>query len=171
MEATEFINEYKKIIVNGGIIILSIIIAINIYNKQVKNIESLEKRKDEESRRAKVLENISSLEKKASNYKRLLSKRDASEVINTITELSRATDINIISIRPLQPQSFTEYEKLPFELIILVPNYHALGKFVNEIENLNDVYLVEAISFDSKPKSKDKNLTVNLQIASISLKD
>ena len=54
---------------------------------------------------------------------------------------------------------------LPFDLTVKAPDYHALAKFINKLENSKEVYVVDAI--DISPLDSDSGLKVNLTVSSI----
>lgn len=169
MDINELINKHKNKALNAVIILLILYCANYIFNKQNKVLESLKKKNESEISKNNVLEGISILERKIDSYKDLLGKKDASYIMNTLSNIAKESGIKIISIRPSGEQVFPEFVKLPFDLIVSSADYHALGKFISRIEDYQDVYMVENI--DISPDRQKKELSVNLTISSIAFKN
>lgn len=173
----------KKRFLSIGLIILTLIIASSIYRNQSKGIESLNVKKDTEIKKNEVLKETSQLETRIKFYKNLLSKKDASLVINTISNIAKDSNVMLISIKPSTEENQPLYIKYPFVLVIGADSYHAIGKFISKIENQSDIYLVEAISIKlqggSQRQEKESagvpeptnKLIVNLTLSIIAFKD
>jgi len=165
MEAQDFIGKYKNKILNVAIIILSLFIASKIYKEQLKGIDSLKEKKNLESKRSEILESISRTEKKNNAYKELLSRKDASNVISTVSNIAKEFNIKIISIRPTQQQKYIEYAKIPFDLVLNASSFHDLGNFISKIESHRDVYTIDSLGISIERQSKQLN--INLTLSSI----
>ena len=165
MKLIPFINKNKNKLFNLAVLIIAFIIASNIYKYQTKKLEALKKRSDMEKRKNAVIENISGLEKSIDAYKNFLVKKDASSVINTISNIAKESRIRIISIRPTSEHRYPDYIKLPFDLSFTAPNYHTLAGFISKIETYQDVYVVEAIEIRSQEQANE--LAVNLTVSSV----
>ncbi len=151
----------KKRVLSIGIIIVTLIIALIIYSAQTQQIESLQSKKDAELKKNDVLEEISRVEKTIKLYRNVLSKKEASSVINTVSNIARDSNVRVISVNPGNEENQPLYIKTPFILVISADNYHAIGKFISKIENQSDIYFVDAISIRSQEESQtpDKELT------------
>jgi len=168
MELTKFINRNK--ILNLAVILLAFIVSYNaIYKKQVKEEQLLKQKISEETKKNDVLKSIGKSEETISAYKNLLPQKDANLNINSISNIAKASNVKITSIRPAPEQRYPDYIKLPFNLVLTMPNYHALGKFISEIENSQDVYAVEVVNISLNEQTKE--LTVNLTVSSIAITD
>lgn len=165
MELIEFAGKNIKKLLNIGIIILALIIASNIYKQQGRQIETLKSKNDLEEKKNTVIESIGKKEKTISAYKNLLVKRDASSVINTVGNIAKGSEVKIMSIKPGQEQRLADYVKMPFDLTVTAPDYHAIGNFISRLESYQDVYIVEAIGIRADAQSK--GLTVNLTVSSV----
>ena len=165
MEALELLSKHKNKIVNIGVIIVALIIAYNIYQKQLISIESLEAKKSMELKINGVLSEMNLMNKKLDAYNKLLALKDVGEALNTISNLAKGANINIASIKPSAEQKFPEYIKYPFDLNLTAASYHDLAKFISRIENSRDVYLVEGL--DMKFTKGQKGLSVILRISAI----
>lgn len=159
------INKYKNKIFNIAIIILGLIIAINIYKNQIKDIDSLKQTKGMEDKKNAVLGNISQWEKKSKAYSNFLAKRDPGSAVNALNDLAKESGARIISIKPMPEQTYPDYTKLPFELVLGIDSYHALGNFISKIESYQDIYVIEAIEIKSETETKE--LRANLKLSSI----
>jgi len=151
----------RKRVLSIGIILFTLIITLIIYRVQIKKIELLHVNKDSELKKNEVLKEISRSEKTIKLYKNIFSKKDASSVMNTISNIARDSNVRLISIRPGNEENQPLYIKCPFILVIDADNYHAIGKFISSIENQSDIYFVDAISIRSQEESQipDKELT------------
>jgi len=165
MELTGLIVKHKNKILNITIIILALIIASNIYKKQLKETELSKSKKDSEMKKNDVLNNISQLEKRINAYKYLLTQRDTSLIIDTFGNMAKELGVKIATIRPGQEQKHPDYIDFPFDLVITANSYHALGRFISAVESLPDVYMVEIL--DIKYESYAGQLAVNLKLSAV----
>ena len=151
----------RKRVLSIGIIILTLVITLIIYRIQIKKVESLHVNKDTEQKKNEVLNEISRSEKTVKLYKNLLSQKDVSSVMNTISDIARDSNVRLVSIRPGNEEKQPLYTKYPFILVIGADNYHVIGKFISSIENQSDIYFMDAISIRSQEESQilDKELT------------
>lgn len=140
----------RKNVLSIGIIIFTLIFPLIIYRTQTQQIESLRVNKDMELKKNDVLSEISRLEKTIKLYKNLLSKKDVSSVMNTISNIARDSNVILISIKPESEENQPLYIRSPFILVIGTDSFHAIGKFISMIENHPDVYSVDAISIKSQ---------------------
>ena len=157
----------KKNISNIALIILSIIIASNIYKWQTKEMHLLEQKKEEARKKNELLEAISSFERRTSAYRNLLAKKDTGIVIDTLSKLAKETGVKIIGIRPMPEARFQGYTKIAFDLVLSSPGFHPLGRFISKIESYKEVYMVD--SLDIKPvqsQVKTNDLTVTITVSS-----
>ncbi|MCX5707177.1 MAG: type 4a pilus biogenesis protein PilO [Candidatus Omnitrophica bacterium] len=171
MDLTGLFNKHKNKVMNIGIIIIALIVATNLYKKQLANTELLKVKISEEEKKNQILENIGQLDNKINSYRKLLVKREVSLVMSDISNLAKDTGVKIISIKPGEEEHLANYDKSIFDLTITVPNYDMLGGFINKVETYQNVYLVEstAIKGYSENNSDNKELTVNLRISSVAI--
>ncbi len=161
------INKHKNVVLNAAIILAAFIIAFNIYSKMGVKLRSLEEKKEAEIKKSAVIENISRLEKKLAGFKGFLKKKDPDVIIDDISGIAKAMDIKIGSIKPLRERLEGRYVKIPFELALTVPGFHALGEFIGKIESQHDVYIVESVNIT--PNIEKNELVVDLLIYLIAL--
>ncbi len=162
MDLTEAINKHKNRIFNLIVIILALAIANNIYRKQSREIELLNAKKDAGIKKSSVLESISQLNNRINSYKNLLTKKDANLVINTTSDIAKASGVKILSVKPAMEQRFADYTKFPFDLMVSAPNYHALGKFISGLESYEDIYFIEALNINFEKTTKELNITLKI---------
>ncbi len=137
------------------LVLLTIIIAYSIYKNQNSTLASLKSNIKKQIDRNEVLERIIKLEKKMDSYRQVLKVQDASELINTINNVARASGINILSIRPEIKKVLPAYEKQIFSISITAENYHLLGRFISKLESSSDFYLIEFFNIRSISKEYD----------------
>jgi len=159
--------KYKNTVINIAIIILALVIASNIYKKQVNDLDSLKQKKEEEIKKCGVLENISNLEKKINSYKNTIPAKDANLVINAISNIARDSGVKILSIKPVAEQRQPDYINIPFDLTVSAANYHIIGELINRLETYQDIYKVDSLEIRSDEKTNE--LTANLRVSAIGL--
>jgi Tfp pilus assembly protein PilO len=176
MNLISLISKHKNKLPGIIIIILSLIIASNIYKSQLKTVESLKEKKDLEIRKNEILNQISqNIEKTLNPYKQLLNTKDTSLLIDTISNIAKESGIKINSLKPQTEEQKTDYIKYSFDLEIAASDYHNLGKFINKIENSSDVYLVEALNIKAIPGQSGEGpadrLSAELRLSTILMRD
>ena len=144
----------RKRVLSIGIILFTLSITLIIYRMQTKQIESLYVNKDTELKKNDVLNEISRAEKAIKLYKNLLSQREASSVMNTLSDIARGSNVRLISIKPAREENQPLYIRTPFILVIGADNYHAIGKFISKFENQSDIYFIDTISIRSQEESR-----------------
>lgn len=159
----------KNTLLNVLILLIACFIAFNfIYKGQEQQLQSLTARKDVESKKNAVLENIKGMEKKIDDYRSMLPKKEVDEAINTISNLARGEGLKIVSIKPPTSEEKTpEYTKASFDVSLSASSYHALGRFISNLESYADVYIVDSV--DIMPQEEGKELTANLKISTIAV--
>lgn len=176
MELIGFINKYKNILnLNVVVIILSMIIASNIYKSQAKIKKLLMEKKDMEIKKNVALGDIKQSEEVINAYKNFLNQKDIALAINTISSIAKGSDVKIISFNPGTKADYPVYIKYPFVLSIEADSYHAIGGFISKLESHNDVYMVEGLNMKSLPESSGEppryKLAINLIVSTIIFKD
>lgn len=159
----------KKNFVNIAVIIVSLILALYIYNSQIKESKLIEQKTKEASENNKVCESINQFDKKISSYKELLARRDANIIIDAFGKIAQEAGIKITGIRPANEQKLSGHTKIPFDLVLSVPGFHALGKFIGRVESDKDVYMADKLEI--RPREKSKELDVSLTISHITASD
>lgn len=175
------IERNKNKIVNVGIIILALFIALKLYISSSNQISSLDEQKSNELEENKVAEEIAILEKKAEACQKVFARKDLASIMDIITGIAKDASVKIISVKPLAEEVFDNYSNSPFLITLNVPRYHALGDFISKIENHKDVLLVSEIKINSitantnpmeadlKPKAAKIDSTTD-DVLSVSLK-
>ena len=133
----------KSIFLNIIIIIVALVVAINIYQNQVKEISSWQNQIEDEQSKQKIAEAISKLEKRLNLYTKQFPRRDASVFMSTISSIAKDSGVEIVSLKPGAEQVYPNYTKLEFSLTIKTSDYETLAKFVNKLEVCPDMYIIE----------------------------
>ncbi len=147
------IKKYKNNALNALIIIVTLVVAYNIYNNQTKNMQLLKDKEDIELKKNEVLGKISQAEKVVSSYKSYLNRKDLSLLINTIGNLAKETNVTIIAIKPGMEEKHPIYTRYPFDLSVGALDYHAVGKFISKLESHPDIYFVDKFAMRNRNNS------------------
>jgi Tfp pilus assembly protein PilO len=170
----ESFNYNKNIILNFIIIIIALSFAYNLYKNEQKNLALLKEKKETETKKNAVLEEIKQSEKVIFAYKDFINGKDITAVINTLNKTAKEFSINILSMRPLPEESFPLYTKFPFNLRIEVNDYHTIGKFISRLESHPDIYEVETVTIapdSNAPGAEVNKLIIDLKISTFLIKD
>jgi hypothetical protein len=106
-----FFIKHKNKIVNIGVILLMIFVALYIYNLQSQQLVSLRENKDEEIKKSAVIESLIRMEQRINSYKQFFSKKDLGSVIGAMTDISKDTRVKVVSVKPGVQQQYKEYIK------------------------------------------------------------
>jgi Tfp pilus assembly protein PilO len=166
-------NDKAKLI-NIGLVILSLIIAKNIYGSQMAKIKALKDNQNTEIKKNSLIGDIGMLEKKIQAYKQVLYKRDASAVISDISEMANSAQIKITSITPDKDREYAAYGEMSVRLTALAPDYHRIGDFISRLENSSGFYTIESLSMQPTSNrnmdSPDK-LSFDMSVTAVIFKD
>lgn len=167
------LNQHKNKALNAGILILALMIAVNIYKGQTKNIASIREKNSEAIKINKVVQEISHLETKADTFKKMINKKDVSLIVNALRNLANEAGIKIDNFKPETERGYPSYVRYPFTLGIGAKNYHNLGKFISKLENSADIYWVDGLEITFRPSAQEgaDKLTAQLRISTILIKD
>ena len=173
MDKIELFEKNKNKILNFGIILLAVFIALQIYKSVDQQINSLTVTKNEELKKNRVMEDIAALEKKIEGYKKAFDKKDMGSVVEAISNIAKASSVNIVSIKPIGEETSADYLKLSFLITVSSPDYHSLGNFVSQIEGNKNIYMVNEVSIKSADPENaadgaKANLNVILKVSTIS---
>ena len=172
MITTDFFSKNKNKIMNAGVILLAIFVALYLYNIQNQQIASLEEKKSEEISKSEVIANLIKVEKRNNSYKQTFNRKDLGAVIDAMTDISKGTRVKVISVKPGLEQQYAEYIKTSFLIVVRVEDYHALGQFISKVENSKDLFIVEEVNITTvgsiqPDKKEEKGLDVGLKISTI----
>lgn len=132
----------KNIIVNVVLIIFVSVVGLYIHsllsriNKNLKAEIILEKKKND------LMKKIAMAERNVSDYKGLLTQKEITLVINTITSIAQDSGVKIVSVRPDREQHYPIYAKTSIKLSLLADSYQDIINFINELETSPDLYKV-----------------------------
>lgn len=164
----------KNLVLNIGIIVLALFIAMNIYKSQDKSLGALKLQKEAEGRKNEMLKTISATEKAYNAYREFLKKKESFSPLDTIAEIARNTGIRIISIQPSGETDSALYKRKSFTLSVAAKTYHDLGRFISKLEDSPDIYMVDSFNVKMKNKQRNKDsdiMSADLIITTILLKD
>ncbi len=169
MDLIGLINNNKNKVFNIAVIILALIIALNIYKKQMANIESLKVKISEENKKNKVLEGLGKLENKISSYEELLPNKEVSFFMSEISSIVKDSGVKLTSIRPLAEEPYPEYTKYAFELTVNSPNYDLLAKFINKLEAYQSLYIIDNIDIGVLSYDQGGRLKATLHVSAVEM--
>lgn len=169
----DFIERNKNRIINFGVIILALIIAIQLYRSNNEQISSLIQQQNNELEKNKVIQDIAAFEKKAETYKKVFAKKDLASIMDMVSGIAKNTSIKIVSVKPYAEAGRGSYFDSSFLITLNAPSYHVLGDFISKIENHKDIYLISEVNINSIVPNSDAagasvDLSVSLKINSIS---
>jgi uncharacterized ubiquitin-like protein YukD len=172
MITTDFLTKNKAVLINSGIIVLALFVSFYLYGMQGQQIVSLEESKNEEIKKSEVMESLNRVEKRIDRYKSAFTRKDLGMVIAEMTEIAKDSKVKVISVKPGLEQTYPDYIKSSFLIVVRVPDYHALGKFISMIENYKELFLVEDVNISTFNKNKvdsgeEEGLDISLKISTI----
>jgi hypothetical protein len=144
------IERNKNKVVNLGIIILALFIALKFYISTSNQIGSLAEQESNELEKNKVTEEIAALEKKLEAYQKVFVRKDLASVMDIISGIAKDASVKIVSVKPLAEEAFDSYSNSPFLVMLNAPGYHVLGDFISKIENHKDILLISEVKINSK---------------------
>lgn len=144
------IERNKSTILNIGIIILALVVALQFYKSASNQITSLIEQQNNELEKNKVAVEIATLEKKAEAYKKVFVKKDLASVMDIISGVAKGTSVKILSVKPNSEEALDNYLSSSFLITLNVPSYHALGEFISKIENHQEICLVNEVKINSR---------------------
>jgi len=173
MDTAELLTKYKHRLVNVLLLIIALVIAFRIYNKQVTNIGQLKQQKNAEIEKNKVLVKLGELGEKVKEYTEYINSKDLSSSINTISDMARESAVEITSIRPAGEEDQGVYIRYPYDLKVTSSSYHNIGNFISKLENHPAIFLVESAAISpaaGQDESQPEKVNVDLRISTIWLK-
>lgn len=96
-----------------------------------------------------------STERLARIEERLPTEKNLSKILSEISTEDSAGGVRIVSVKPLPVEDKGELVKLPFQ-ITLEARFHAFGAYLERIENLKRVMIVENFLIESMDDGKDE---------------
>ena len=150
------ISKRKDILINIGIIVLTLISAVVIYKKQVAQKEVLRSR-IERARESNVpIELISALEdvdrKIESHAKSLPSNLDFPQIINEVTDIARENNVGINTIAQGEKKHSQLYYTLALSLSVRGFYYDILG-FLRAIEDSEALFVLDSVNIQNASSS------------------
>ena len=166
------IERNKNKIINFGVIILALVIALQLHRSANHQVSSLIEQQNHELEKNKVVVDIVALEQKALGYKKVFVKKDLASIMDAISVIAKNTSVKIISVKPYAEEVLGNYLNSSFLITLNAPSYHALGDFISRIENHKDIYLVSELSINSTASNLEAGganagLSVSLKINTV----
>jgi Tfp pilus assembly protein PilO len=127
------------------IIVISLIIASNIYKGQTNSIKSLSRQKEVEANKNEAINKIKETDKVLKSYQQILKRKDINTAINTITNIAQDNNIIINSLKPAKEEVGPIYIKYPFALSVSADSYHNIARFISKMENHSDIYFTDSL--------------------------
>jgi len=160
-------------IVNILVLGVALFVAFNIYKKQLADVDQLKVQKESEIKKVKVLKELSAFNSKAASYGKVLSQKEPDSVMSGISEIARASGVNIESLRPGEQAYTDDYSVTSFTLSFNAANYDTLGKFISRLENDGEMFLVvDSLKVNrSSSAGAGASLSANLKISTYSLNE
>jgi hypothetical protein len=163
-------QKHKGMVLNIGLVLLSLFIANYIYSSQGKEAQALRQQKETELKKNEELESIRQMQKGIDSYKQILAGRDPEAIINMLSSLAQQSGVKIVSMQPLGSQRPADYlNTLQMNLTVASPGYHALARFICKIENSAGAYAIDSIEIRKDGQARELN--AYLKISSTSFKD
>lgn len=160
----------KKLITNLIIIIISFIVAFNIYKAQTQEAAKLKEKYEVEVKKNALLTQISAEENELRTYRNTLNKKDASAILNAINTAAKNSDVKIVSLRPQEPQVSADLTKYTYDLNLGAKNYHVLGAFISALENSDLVFIVENVSINPNSAiNQEESISASLKLSTVIL--
>lgn len=175
--ANKAINVKNKVI-NLIVILVALFIAWKIYLNQEDLKKNLEEKKVMETKKNELLGNIQQNEERIAVLKKTINTKDRDLIMNSISQTAKDNSVNINSFKESEQQSeHSLYKEYVYNLSITSNSYHNIGKFISDLENSPNIYIVKTISMQSREKSfggsKETGSILNaeLNISTIFLKE
>lgn len=150
MEKIEAFLRNKNKMLNTAIILVSLFIALQIFKTMNNRKDILIGQKENELKKNKTIEDITSFEKTMGTYKKALVKLELGPIMDTMSSLAKGSSVNIVSIKPGNEEIHADYGKFSFSITAIAPDYHALGDFISRLENYSDIYFVDEVNISSQ---------------------
>lgn len=167
MNFEEQIDKYKNAIINIAVIVITLVIASNIYKGKAAEINSLKIKIDNEEKKNVELNEISRAQMKLDAYKKLFVKKEASSVMTDISDIAKVAGVKVVAVKPSQAETSEDYSKDIFEVTVNALSYDGLAKFISNIESFSNVYIIDGIQVRPVDKLEKKGLRADLRISSV----
>lgn len=143
----------KKLLVEIGLVIASIIFAFKLYSLQHSANEEYKKILVKEKEKMNLIQELVNLENRNKDTKDIFNKKDASEVMRTISGLAKEANLNIINIKP-QEEDKGFYTVVSLRINLSANSYHDLVKFIKSVETNEERYKVAGLTIKSAASSE-----------------
>jgi len=132
----ERLFQRQDVLVNLAVIILSVIIAFNIYNHQVRSAQTLTSDIVSLEDKLASLEKFENSQKALAQYVNSLPQGiSADAIIEIVSGLAAFHNLQISSFSPANKENRTLYETTSLKVNVTAKNYNDILKFIDEIEH------------------------------------
>ncbi len=160
-------GKLKQNLLNVGILILAVIIAVKVNKGKEAEINSLKAQKEMETSKNSVLAEISNLEKELGVLTEKINNKSLTAVLDKISDFARNSSVKISKITPQKEVSMGAYTKYSYELNLSADSYHNIGNFVSIIENSSEIYRLDNLVMDGNPAAGAGAVTATMTVYTI----
>lgn len=137
------IKKLKAQAVNIALIALFLLVGSRIYKAQINKAAALSEHRQREAGKAEILSELNKDEKAAGAYDKFFGRKDISAVMSAINSAAKGTGVKVNSIKPERELSYSDYIlKYGFRVEFAADSYHAVGRFIQQLENYPEAYYV-----------------------------
>jgi hypothetical protein len=155
IDLNALLTRYRNIAFNIGLVLVALIVSRVIYGNQYKNVEDLRRKISVEEQKNVLFAELNSDQKKLTAYKQVYARREASTIVNDITQIARDSDVRILSIRPGEEHKQAGYSELLIDVSVGASDYQSLARFVTNLENSTTLYLFKTFIVRSQIVASD----------------
>ncbi len=179
----EEVFQRKDILVNAGVILLSVYFLFNIMGDRKDNISAHQEEIEVLQRKVSVVEELENTKGKIHQLLNSVSvgPSDVSSLINLINDFAIKHKVQILSFVPSGAEQTEYFEKINLDLSIASDSYANIGSFVYDIETSNKNLRIETWSVgggatrrrgrwtQASQGKQEGDIQVSLRIASVNL--
>ncbi|NQT90846.1 MAG: type 4a pilus biogenesis protein PilO [Candidatus Omnitrophica bacterium] len=157
MAKIELDDDKKILVIAVAIGIVALFVPYKIYGAYSRNAAKLHSEIKVEEEKLDLRGQIAKQEQSIRKYKKgLYTSKEVQGLRDLISSTAGETGVEIISMQPVTVQKFSnKYMRTPIQLKVYC-TYNQLGKFVNTIERLKKLTMVETIVIDHQKDSKQR---------------
>ncbi|MFC1804228.1 type 4a pilus biogenesis protein PilO [Candidatus Omnitrophota bacterium] len=170
MDIIGLINNHKNKLLSLTVVVVALAAAAYIYKFQGGSLESLRAQKNAQIRKNQILSEIEKLQASLAVYQDALKKKDISVFMNNINNIVKESNVSIASIKPLKEKDRGVYVEFFFALSVTARDYHQLAKFISEIENYSDIFIVDSMKISQKGIVRGEGTKADLVISTLFFK-
>jgi len=135
------------------VVLFTLICSLVIHNIQNKKVRLLLTRKEGEVKKSALLNQINLSGKTIELYRDAFRPRDVFLVMGAVGDTAKSSGVKMVSIKPGEEEDKPLYYRQYFNMQLEAASYHAIGKFVSELESSKDTYFIDELEIKIKEKS------------------